>query len=183
MVARRSTVARGRAALGAFCLAGVFLLLAASWAAARDSRGPSFDTAAELLGPLRLGMPADAALRVAGCKAGLGPESEEGATGDYVRQARLPACGLEFKLAGARKGGAKHVAGITVKAPSRLVTSRGIGIGASEAQVTAAYGRFRDGDGASKPGEVFVAGSIYDGLIFTFKGGRVAEIFLGAAAE
>ena len=173
----------GRAAARAVCLAAVLLLAAASGAVAQDGPGPAFDTAAEGIGPLRLGMPAGEALTVAGCKATLAAESYEGATGDYVRQARLPGCGVTLKLAGERKGGAKDVAAVTVKAPSRFTTRQGIGIGATEAQVLAAYGRFRDAEGISRPGKVFVAGSLYDGLIFTFKNGRVAEIFLGAAAE
>lgn len=153
--------------------------------AASGDGAASFDILAERIGPLHLGMSAKDALAQAGCKktARSKPEFYEGATGEYVRMAHLPGCGLELKLSGERKGGAKTVAGITVTAPSRFATSQGIGIGADEKQVTAAYGRYRDAEGVSKPGEVFVAGSIYDGLIFTFKNGRVTQIFLGAAAE
>ena len=45
-----------------------------------------------------------------------------------------------------------------------------------------AYGRDRNAE-ESQVGSLFVAGSVYGGLLFTFEAGRVTQIFLGAAAE
>ena len=95
----------------------------------------------------------------------------------------LADCGLELKVAGPRKGGPKTVAAITVTAPSRLATRLGIRLGDDEPTVLAAYGRFRDPDGTSRPGEVLVAGSLFGGLIFEFEQGKLVRMFLGAAAE
>ena len=81
-----------------------------------------------------------------------------------------------------RKAGPKVVESITIKSPSKLVTSRGIHIGSTEGEVIQAYGQCRDQE-TSKKGEQLVAGSIYDGMIFNFKDGKVVSIFLGAAAE
>ena len=43
-------------------------------------------------------------------------------------------------------------------------------------------GKVRDKE-QSVPGATFVAGSVYGGVIFTFTGGKVSRIFIGAAAE
>ena len=46
-----------------------------------------------------------------------------------------------------------------------------------------AYGQYRDPEPGMADKKAFVAGSIYDGMIFSFQNGRVIKIFLGAAAE
>jgi hypothetical protein len=154
----------------------------AAWAGRADTGAP-YDPLTERLGPLRLGMPEAEVLRRIACPPRKGREVHEGATGDYVQNWHMQGCGLTLKMAGPRRGSPKSVAAITATAPCRLATGRGVGIGADAAAVTAAYGRFKDEEGLSKPGETFIAGSIYGGLIVTFENGRVAEIFLGAAAE
>jgi hypothetical protein len=149
-----------------------------------QSRGQAaFDMAAEEIGPLRLGLDADKARQAVSCPAKAGKEFYEGATGDYVREERFPGCGLTLKLAGSRKGGPKTVAAITAQAPCALTTSHGVGIGATEAQLAAAYGKYQDEDGLSETGKTFIVGSIYSGLIFELRNGRVTRMFLGAAAE
>ncbi|MBL8974757.1 MAG: hypothetical protein JNK56_29445, partial [Myxococcales bacterium] len=50
--------------------------------------------------------------------------------------------------------------------------------------VLAAYGKLRDPeDPSGDDAEVFIAGSIYGGVFFTFEADKVREIFLGAGAE
>jgi hypothetical protein len=154
-----------------------------AWSAGKGKAAVAFDVAAERFGALRLGQPADEAKALVPCPSEAGKEIYEGATGEYVQDVKMSACGLTFKMSGPRKGSGKKVASITVSAPSELATSRGIRIGSTEAEVLAAYGAHRDKDGATKAGKIFVAGSIFDGLIFNFKNGRVTRIFLGAAAE
>lgn len=47
-----------------------------------------------------------------------------------------------------------------------------------------AYGSFEDKENASAAKKnSFVAGSIYGGILFTFKDNKVSSIFFGAAAE
>ena len=81
-----------------------------------------------------------------------------------------------------KKGGLKSIESITITSPSILQTQRGIRIGSTEAEVIKAYGRFQNAED-SKQGELFVAGSIFGGVMFDFQQGRVSRIFIGAAAE
>ena len=170
---------------GIATIAAIGLGLVLFWGARAGwcAGGPEFDMAAEGIGALRLDMPAAEVLAATPCPPAKGREVFEAASGDYVQTWTMPACGLELKMRGERKGGPKTVGGIEAKAPCDLPTAKGIRIGSPEKDVVAAYGRFRDKDGASRPGKTFVAGSIYGGLMFTIKNGRVAGMFLGAAAE
>jgi hypothetical protein len=136
----------------------------------------------ERLGDLRTGLSGTEAQKAISCPAQKGKEVLEGATGDFVQTWRFPGCGVELKMASEKKGGVKTVAAITVTAPCTLRTKQGIGIGSTEAEVIQAYARYNDEDGTQK-GRCFVAGSIYGGVIFTFTGGKVSKIFIGAAAE
>jgi hypothetical protein len=107
------------------------------------------------------------------------------ATGDYYQTWRYPGKGLEITLsAGASKTGAKTVALFTASTGCNLTTTRGIKIGSPETDVRKAYGSFEDKENASATQKnSFVAGSIYGGIIFTFKDNKVSSIFFGAAAE
>ncbi len=148
------------------------------------SETEQFDTSKERIGELRLGMPEKDIAGSIPCKQPKkGKEIFEGATGEYVRTWKYPECGIELKLGSERKGGGKKIESITVTPPADLATGRGIRIGSTEGEVVKAYGRYRDRDGDTVKGEKFVAGSIYDGLIFDIKDGKVSGIFLGAAAE
>ena len=73
---------------------------------------------------------------------------------------------------------------LTITAPSTLKTRKDIGIGSPRQAVLAAYGKLRDPEAPSgDDAEVFIAGSIYGGVFFTFEADKVREIFLGAGAE
>ena len=77
---------------------------------------------------------------------------------------------------------------IEIAAPSTLRTSRGIGVGATRAEVEAAY---RDALGKGRePNEpdatteqLLIVGSVYGGTFFRFEGGKLVSIFVGAGAE
>ena len=71
---------------------------------------------------------------------------------------------------------------IKITIPSRLKTKRGIGIGDTYEQVRKIYQQYEDREN-SISSKTFVAGSIYGGLIFTFKNNRVTQIYLGSVAE
>jgi len=110
---------------------------------------------------------------------------EEGATGDFVSTWTCAEKGLSLHMSsGQTKKGAKTVRGFTATAKCTLATAKGIKIGSKKADVVKAYKAFesKDTNEASPPGS-FVAGSVYGGIIFSFKDGKVSEIFFGAAAE
>jgi hypothetical protein len=142
-----------------------------------------FDTGKERIGELRLGLPENELQKLVSCAPNKLKEQYEGATGDYVQTWKYLGCGIVLKMSANKRGGAKKVADITITSPSTLQTSKGVHIGSAEKEVLDAYGRYRDRDGATSKGKRFVAGSIFDGLIFEIKDGKVAGIFLGAAAE
>jgi hypothetical protein len=125
---------------------------------------------------------ADKLTALVGKVEGKGKDVMWDAIGEWVQEWRYPAQGLKLNMASEEKGGAKSVLTITANAPCQLATKRGIKIGSSIAEVTKAYKDVHDKE-QSVPGKSFVAGSIYGGVIFTFKDGKVSEIFVGAAAE
>lgn len=136
----------------------------------------------EALGKLKLGQKAAEVTLLLGKPESTGKDTEWGATGEWVQEWRFQKQGLTLNMASGKKGGAKTVLSITATAPCQLATERGIHLGSTAAEVTKAYSDVKDKE-HSKPGESFVAGSIYGGVIFTFAKGMVSEIFIGAAAE
>jgi hypothetical protein len=136
----------------------------------------------ETLGKLTVGQKSDQVTALLGKPESKGKDSEWAATGEWVQEWRFQAHGLQINMASNTKGGAKSIASITAVSPCKLTTARGIQIGSSIANVTKAYKNVQDRE-QSVPGKTFVAGSIYGGVIFTFKDGKVSQIFLGAAAE
>jgi hypothetical protein len=149
----------------------------------QDAGGGQFNTMGERIGVLRLGMPEKGVHANIPCKPKKSKEVLEAATGEYMQTWKYPECGVKLKMSSERKGGSRTVASITVSSPSKLVTARGIRIGSTEAEVLEAYGRYKEEEDGYEKGNRFVAGSIYDGMIFDFKDGRVVTILLGAAAE
>lgn len=136
----------------------------------------------ESLGKLKLGQTASQTTALVGKPESKGKDTLWEATGEWVQEWRFKSAGLKLNMASESKGGAKTLASITATASCKLVTARGIQIGSSIADVTKAYGKFHDKE-QSIAGKTFVAGSVYGGVIFTFKDGKVSEIFIGAAAE
>jgi len=136
----------------------------------------------EAFGKLTLGQKGEDIVRILGKPASKGKDTNWEAIGQWVQDWNYPAQGLTLHMASDKKGGAKTLLNISASAGCTLTTARGIGIGSSEAAVRKAYGSLEE-KSEGKPGESFVAGSIYGGVIFQFKGGKVTEIFIGAAAE
>jgi hypothetical protein len=136
----------------------------------------------EALGKIKLGRKAADLVALIGKPDSKGKETEWDAIGEWVQEWRFKSQGLTLQMASASKGGAKTVLTITAGAPSKLATTRGIHIGSTIAEVTKAYGKVQDKEG-SVPGKTLVAGSVYGGVIFTFSGGKVSQIFIGASAE
>lgn len=139
----------------------------------------------ENIGGLRMDLPASKVKEImqpTECKAKRGAEGLRWEDGLYEQYWDYKKCGISLTMVSEKKGGAKKVNSITVTHPCDFSTKRSIHIGSSEREVIEAYKIFWDKDD-SVPGRSFVAGSIYGGLIFRLKDGKVSEIFLGAMAE
>jgi hypothetical protein len=136
----------------------------------------------ELLGKLALGQKAEEVIKLLGKPASKGKDVMWEAIGEWVQEWEFPDQGISLHMASTKKGGVKSVLTITGSAKCKFSTARGIGIGSSEAAVKKAYGAVQDKE-ASEAGKIFVAGSVYGGVIFHFEKGNVSEIFIGAAAE
>lgn len=148
---------------------------------------PAAPASSESLGGIALG---DDAAKV---EAALGPPASKGevveweATGDRTSEWTWP--GVKLQMAELDGGARFAVHSIWVEAPSTLKTSRGVGIGTPFAEVDRIYAPFR-GQGAEE-GEPeqwnvddgITVGSVYGGTMFNFADGKVATIFVGAAAE
>jgi hypothetical protein len=141
-----------------------------------------FPYAKELMGQLHLGLGEQQVAKLIPGRPSRGPEEKWGADGAYHQEWQYPKAGISLGMVAEKKGGPKSVGSITIASPCTLRTQRGVGIGSTEAEVTKAYGPFRNAE-ESAPGERIVAGSIFGGVIFTLKQGKVSEIFIGAAAE
>lgn len=159
-------------------IAAIFLVIILNSAAADEFALLKEDR----IGPLRFNQPAAEAKRLITCPVQRGPVELWGADGDYHQAWTAPACGLTLDVGAAKSAGPQTIRAITLTRPSSWKTRRGIGIGSTEREVVAAYGRDRELE-TSVPGKRLVAGTVYGGLVFTFHRGRVTRIFLGAAAE
>lgn len=136
----------------------------------------------EALGKLALGLKVDKVAELIGKPDSKGKDVLWEATGEWVQEWRFDSHGLKLNMASENKGGAKSVISITATRPCKLATARGIQIGSTEAEVLKIYQNVQDKE-QSEAGKTFVAGSIYGGVIFTFREGKVTQIFIGAAAE
>lgn len=136
----------------------------------------------EALGKLKLGTKAADVTALIGKPDSKGKDTEWAATGEWVQEWKYKSQGLKINMASESKGGAKAISSITAEAPCKLATARGIHLGSTVAEVTKAYRDVQDKE-QSEPGKTFIAGSVYGGVIFTFTGGKVTQIFVGAAAE
>jgi hypothetical protein len=136
----------------------------------------------EHFGKLKLGLSREAVTQLLGRPASRTPETLEAATGDYIQMWKYPRLGVTLKMGSSeRHRNALQVSTIEVEAPSRLVTARGVSIGSRAEDARRLYQKEIDKE-TSRP-DLIVAGSIYGGLMFTIKNGRVTRMFLGAGAE
>jgi hypothetical protein len=164
-------------------LAGLALVALALPAAAETKGEDAFKFMhSEKIGELKLDMTEAQIASVLPAKPARTREQLWGADGQYHLKWSYRAQGLTLGMVSEKKGGAKKLESITCDARCTLKTSRGIGLGSTQADAQKAYAAEFNKEDSTKPG-VFVAGSIYGGLILNFKAGKVSAIFLGAAAE
>jgi len=107
---------------------------------------------------------------------------EEGATGDIVELWHYPKQGVVLTMVSQTMTSAQSVSGITISAPCAFKTKLGIGVGSTRADVSAAYGAFKDPEFPAGP-EQFIAGSVYGGMFFDFTKDEVVSMFMGVGAE
>lgn len=134
----------------------------------------------ERLGGLYIGQAGSEVLKTLSCAVKPGKERRSEVDGDRHQVWSSPACGVELDMVG--KGTKKKVDKIVVSAPFAGASNRGIKIGSTVQEVEKAY-RAVWNKGESQPGETFVAGSIYGGMIFMLAQGKVEQIVIGATAE
>ncbi len=161
---------------------GLSLCLAVGpvWAAEKD---PFALMKSEQLGTLKLGTLLSMLKLPAGCgEAQKDAETFWGADGALHQAWKYKACGLELGLVREKNTDPQRVFSLRLVAPSRLKTLRGIGIGSTAQAVLKAYASDYN-PAESQKGLTIVAGTVYGGLIFMLKQGKVSEIFWGAAAE
>ncbi len=135
----------------------------------------------ESLGGLKLDLPEADLLALLGKPEKKGKDIEWEALGEYVQEWTWTKQGVSANMVSLKKGGKKKVLMFTATAPFAGATKKGIRIGSTPAEVAKAYGSYRDKEMSTE--DAFIAGTVYGGLQFRFKGGKVVEIFFGASAE
>ena len=136
----------------------------------------------EKIGELRIGLTEAQVKQVLPAKPARGPDRHWAADGQYHQKWTYAREGVKLTMVSEKKGGPKTVEMIDCYARCTLKTSRGIGIGSTLADAQKAYAAEFNKEESKLPG-VFVAGTIYGGLILNFKAGKATTVFLGAAAE
>lgn len=136
----------------------------------------------DALGSLALGQKQADVIKFLGQPKSKGKDIEWEALGEHVQEWNYPAQDLTLNMNSIKQGGKKTILTISAGPRCTLATKRGIKIGSTLAEVKKAYGQWEDTE-SGEPGKLFVAGSMYGGILFHFKNGKVSEIFFGAAAE
>jgi len=136
---------------------------------------------AERIGGFSLGLSEKEVIDSLNCPVLYGENQLWDADGLYHQNWKYSDCGLILDMTSAEKNATKKVESITLIAPSKLKTRYGVGIGSTEKEVMEIYKDYWNKVHSSE--NIFVAGSIYGGVIFTFENGKVVNIFLGAATE
>jgi hypothetical protein len=136
----------------------------------------------ETIGALRIDMTEAQIKQILLAKPTRSREQLWGADGQYHQKWNYAGQGLTLGLVSEKNGGAKTLEMIDCSARCTLKSARGIGIGSTLADVQKAYGAEFNKEESKLP-EMFVAGTIYGGLILKMKAGKVSSMFLGAAAE
>lgn len=133
------------------------------------------------VGPLKLNMAEPKMAQSLGKYSSEGKAVHEAATGLTVKERHYAKLGLKVTLAQEAAGARWTVARFRAEPPCPWKTPQGVGLGTPEAKVRKTYGALLDKEMTNA--EQIVVGSVYDGVIFSLKDGKVSAIFVGAAAE
>jgi hypothetical protein len=161
-------------------LAGLAVLFFAASAVAEPDEFKLMKS--EKIGELKYDMPEAQVKQAVPGQPARGPDQHWGADGQYHQKWTYAQQGLKLSMVSEKKGGAKTLESIQCSARCTLKSARGIGVGSPLADVQKAYAAEFNKEDSKLPG-IFVAGTIYGGLIFNFKAGKVSVMYLGAAAE
>ncbi|MBL7747924.1 MAG: hypothetical protein JNM19_10880 [Chitinophagaceae bacterium] len=136
----------------------------------------------ESFGDIKLGQHYRETVKALGNPGSKSKAVEWGADGLLHEDWTWPGKGLTLNLSSetGKVESSLSVFSITAKSPCTFKTKAGVGIGSSYNEVQAAYKGHID---PSSGDTTIIVGSVYGGIIFTFKEDKVSEIFLGAAAE
>lgn len=138
-------------------------------------------TDAQRVGNLRLGLESTRLAPMLGKPNKEGKPVEEAATGLTIKQQTFAKKGVVVTLSREKKATVWRVERFLISAPCGWKTPQGIGIGSTDQEVRKVYSQLLEAE--SQSADQLVVGSVYDGVIFHLKKGRVAGIFVGAAAE
>ena len=136
----------------------------------------------ESLGKLKINMRARDVVFILGHPESKGRKNVWGSDELYHQDWSYTRKGILLGMASEKSDQDGDIFSIKITSPAKLKTKRGIGIGDTYEQVRKIYQQYEDREN-SIPLKTFVAGSIYGGLIFTFKNNRVTQIYLGSVAE
>jgi len=137
----------------------------------------------ENFGPIKLGQLYSEAKKVLGHPDSKSKAIEWGADGLLHEDWTWKSKGLVMNMSSDKTNveGTLAIFTITAEAPCDFKTKAGLGIGNSYAEVEAAYKKDIDPEATDKT--QITVGSVYGGIIFSFKNDKVNSIFLGAQAE
>ena len=156
----------------------VFGLLAGGPALAKDDFWKT-----EQIGGLKLNLPAAQVRVPAECRQPQKTaEQYWGADGEYHQSWKYPTCGLEIGLVAEKAKGPQTVESVTLQAPSKLRTGRGIAIGSTMQDVLKAYAQDISSP-EHDPNGTLMVGSGYPGLYVKLKAGKVIGLYFGPGAE
>ncbi len=144
---------------------------------------PSGKIDIESFGDLKLGQHHAEVTSILGAPGSKSNAMEWGADGLMHNNWIYKAKGIELGMS-AEKGNeekTRTIFSMTATAPCAYKTKAGMGIGSSYAEVQAAYKRDIDPEATDKT--QITVGSVYGGIIFSFKNDKVEKIFIGAEAE
>jgi len=137
----------------------------------------------ESFGEIKLGMSAADAKRILGNPKAEWPAIEWGADGLMHEEWTWKSKGLTLNMSSdkANRDSSLSVFSITANSPCIFKTKAGMGIGSSYEEVQEAYKKDIDPEATDKT--QITVGSVYGGIIFSFRNNKAEKVFLGAAAE
>ena len=158
------------------------MIILSSPAVKADDEDPSAILQKEKIGSLKLDLPASGIIELLGKPGKKSAVTFEAATGLYVCDWEYKDKGIFLQMASEDNKGKMKVNSIRIAAPCKFQTARGIGIGSKKGDVEKAYkGCPVDKDFTTE--DQLVIGSVFGGIFFIFKEGKVNGIFIGAGAE
>jgi hypothetical protein len=136
---------------------------------------------AQQVGPIKLALAESKLAGLVGKPASESKPVLEAATGLTVKKRVYPKLGLTLTLAQEGPGQPWTLARFTADSPCPWKTPQGIGLGTAAETVRQVYQPLVDPEMTTS--QQIVVGTVYDGVIFSVKQGKVSSIFVGAAAE